>query len=67
MEPASRPPTRGRPWPGWHARPRTIRLGVLVSPVTFRLPGNLAKVIQTVDEMSDGRVEAGFGAGWNDD
>src|SRR5918993_2477428 len=43
----------------------TIRLGVLVSPVTFRLPGNLAKVIQTVDEMSDGRVEAGFGAGWN--
>ena len=43
----------------------TIRLGALVSPVTFRLPGNLAKVIQTVDEMSDGRVEAGFGAGWN--
>src|SRR5918996_2948500 len=45
----------------------TIRLGVLVSPVTFRQPGNLAKVIQTVDEMSDGRVEAGFGAGWNAD
>jgi F420-dependent oxidoreductase-like protein len=44
---------------------RTIRLGVLVSPVTFRVPGNLAKVIQTVDEMSGGRVEAGFGAGWN--
>ena len=45
----------------------TIGLGVLVSPVTFRLPGNLAKVIQTVDEMSNGRVEAGFGAGWNED
>ena len=44
----------------------TIGLGVLVSPVTFRLPGQLAKVIQTVDEMSDGRIEAGFGAGWND-
>lgn len=43
----------------------SIRLGVLVSPVTFRLPGSLAKVIQTVDEMSAGRVEAGFGAGWN--
>jgi F420-dependent oxidoreductase-like protein len=43
-----------------------IGLGVLVSPVTFRVPGNLAKVIQTVDEMSGGRVEAGFGAGWND-
>jgi F420-dependent oxidoreductase-like protein len=44
-----------------------IRLGTLVSPVTFRVPGNLAKVIQTVDEMSGGRIEAGFGAGWNDD
>jgi F420-dependent oxidoreductase-like protein len=44
-----------------------IRLGVLVSPVTFRVPGSLAKVIQTVDEMSGGRVEAGFGAGWNAD
>jgi F420-dependent oxidoreductase-like protein len=45
----------------------TIRLGVLVSPVTFRIPGSLAKVIQTADEMSGGRVEAGFGAGWNAD
>ena len=44
----------------------TIRLGALVSPVTFRIPGNLAKVIQTVDEMAGGRIEAGFGAGWND-
>ena len=38
-----------------------IRLGVLVSPVTFRIPGSFAKVIQTVDEMSGGRVEAGLG------
>jgi len=45
----------------------TIRLGVLVSPVTFRVPGNLAKVIQTADEMAGGRIEAGFGAGWNAD
>lgn len=44
-----------------------IRIGVLVSPVTFRIPGSLAKVIQTVDQMSGGRVEAGFGAGWNDE
>ena len=44
-----------------------IGLGTLVSPVTFRSPGNLAKVIQTVDEMSGGRVEAGFGAGWNEE
>ncbi len=41
-----------------------IGLGSLVSPVTFRLPGNLAKVVATVDEMSGGRVELGVGAGW---
>jgi F420-dependent oxidoreductase-like protein len=44
-----------------------ITLGTLVSPVTFRLIGNLAKVITTVDEMSGGRVEFGLGAGWNDE
>jgi F420-dependent oxidoreductase-like protein len=44
----------------------TIGLGVLVSPVTFRLPGSLAKVISTVAEMSAGRVEVGLGAGWNE-
>jgi F420-dependent oxidoreductase-like protein len=43
-----------------------IRLGALVSPVTFRHPGSLAKVVTTVDEMSGGRVELGVGAGWND-
>lgn len=45
----------------------TIRLGSLVSPVTFRLPGPFAKLVTTVDEMSGGRVEVGMGAGWNDD
>jgi F420-dependent oxidoreductase-like protein len=44
-----------------------IHLGALVSPVTFRIPGSFAKVIQTADEMSGGRIEAGFGAGWNDE
>jgi alkanesulfonate monooxygenase SsuD/methylene tetrahydromethanopterin reductase-like flavin-dependent oxidoreductase (luciferase family) len=44
-----------------------IGLGVLVSPVAYRLPGNLAKVALTVDEMSGGRVEVGVGAGWHDE
>ncbi|MFL5750650.1 MAG: TIGR03560 family F420-dependent LLM class oxidoreductase [Chloroflexota bacterium] len=44
----------------------TIGLGALVSPVTFRRTGNLAKVITTVDEMSGGRIEFGLGAGWHD-
>ncbi len=45
---------------------RTIGLGSLVSPVTFRIPGSFAKVVTTVDEMSGGRVELGVGAGWNE-
>ena len=44
----------------------TIGLGTLVSPVTFRPFGNLAKVAATVDEMSGGRLEFGLGAGWNE-
>jgi F420-dependent oxidoreductase-like protein len=43
-----------------------IALGALVSPVTFRHPGNFAKVVTTVDEMSGGRIEVGVGAGWNE-
>ncbi len=43
-----------------------IRLGSLVSPVTFRIPGPFAKTVATVNEMSGGRVEMGVGAGWND-
>ena len=44
----------------------TIRLGTLVSPVTFRAPGPLAIIVAQVDAMSGGRVEVGLGAGWND-
>jgi F420-dependent oxidoreductase-like protein len=43
-----------------------IRLGTLVSPATFRLPGPLAISVAQVDDMSGGRVELGLGAGWFD-
>lgn len=44
-----------------------IKLGSMVSPVTFRIPGSFAKVIATVDEMAGpGRIEVGVGAGWNE-
>lgn len=42
----------------------TIRLGTLVTSATFRLPGPLAIGVAQVDDMSDGRVELGLGAGW---
>jgi alkanesulfonate monooxygenase SsuD/methylene tetrahydromethanopterin reductase-like flavin-dependent oxidoreductase (luciferase family) len=41
-----------------------IRLGTLVSPVTFRPPAVLAKLAATLDLVSDGRAELGIGAGW---
>src|SRR5437764_1147185 len=43
-----------------------IRLGTLVSPVTFRWPGQLAIEVALVDAMSSGRAELGLGAGWNE-
>jgi F420-dependent oxidoreductase-like protein len=46
------------------ARTERIRLGTLVSPVTFRHPTVLAKIASTVDRISGGRVEIGIGAGW---
>jgi len=41
-----------------------IRLGTLVSPVTFRHLGSLAISVSQIDQMSNGRVELGLGAGW---
>ena len=41
-----------------------IKLGTLVSPITFRFPGPLAISVAQVDEMSGGRAELGIGAGW---
>ncbi len=46
------------------ARTERIRLGTLVSPVTFRPPSVLAKSAATAQEISGGRVELGIGAGW---
>ncbi len=42
----------------------TVRLGTLVTSVTFRHPALLAVSVAQVDQMSGGRVELGLGAGW---
>jgi F420-dependent oxidoreductase-like protein len=41
-----------------------IRLGSLVTSVTFRHPGALAIAVAQVDAMSEGRIEFGLGAGY---
>ncbi|HUC23515.1 MAG TPA: LLM class flavin-dependent oxidoreductase [Streptosporangiaceae bacterium] len=43
-----------------------LRLGTLVTPVTFRAPGILAKLAATLDTLSGGRAFCGIGAGWWD-
>lgn len=42
-----------------------VELGTLVTPPFFRNPAVLAKQIATIDHISNGRVIAGLGAGWN--
>jgi F420-dependent oxidoreductase-like protein len=44
----------------------TIKLGTLVSPVTFRHPSVLARSVVTADHVSQGRIELGMGAGWHE-
>ena len=41
-----------------------LRLGTLVSSVTFRHPAVLANMAAAVDNISDGRLVLGIGAGW---
>jgi alkanesulfonate monooxygenase SsuD/methylene tetrahydromethanopterin reductase-like flavin-dependent oxidoreductase (luciferase family) len=43
-----------------------LRLGTLVTPVTFRAPGILAKAVATLDVLTGGRAFCGIGAGWWD-
>ncbi|MFI9011082.1 LLM class F420-dependent oxidoreductase [Actinosynnema sp. NPDC053489] len=46
------------------AHTSTIRLGALVTGVTYRHPGLLAKIVTTLDVLSGGRATLGIGAAW---
>ena len=41
-----------------------IRLGTLVTPITFRAVGTFPVLMAQIDHMSNGRIEVGLGAGW---
>jgi alkanesulfonate monooxygenase SsuD/methylene tetrahydromethanopterin reductase-like flavin-dependent oxidoreductase (luciferase family)/predicted kinase len=43
-----------------------LRLGTLITPVTFHAPGVLAKTAATLDALTGGRTFCGIGAGWWD-
>lgn len=58
---------------GWSAlayaagRTTRIRLGTMVTGVTYRHPGILVKTATTLDVLSGGRAYLGIGAAWNED
>ena len=47
------------------AKTQNIKLGTLVTPIPFRPPGMLAKMVSTMDVLSSGRAVLGVGAGWS--
>lgn len=44
-----------------------MKLGTLVTGVTYRYPGILVKTATTLDVLSGGRAYLGIGAAWKDD
>src|SRR3954447_17252326 len=63
--PASDPMMEGYTTLGFlAAHTTTVRLGLLVTGVTYRHPGLLAKTVATVDVLSGGRAQLGIGAAW---
>lgn len=49
------------------AETHRIRLGPLVTCVSYRYPSLLAKIAATLDVISGGRLDFGIGAGWKED
>jgi F420-dependent oxidoreductase-like protein len=67
MAPAEHPMLEGYTALGFVAgRTTHLRLRLLVTGVTYRHPGLLAKTVTTLDVLSGGRAELGIGAAWYD-
>ena len=63
--PATDPMLEGYTTLGFIAGQTTrLKLGLLVTGVTYRYPGLLAKIVATLDVLSEGRAFLGIGAAW---
>src|SRR5258708_6758317 len=47
--------------------PKRLRVGVLVTGIHYRHPAVLANMAAALDVISNGRLELGIGAGWNEE
>ncbi|MHA3703691.1 TIGR03560 family F420-dependent LLM class oxidoreductase [Jatrophihabitans sp. YIM 134969] len=71
--PINVPDHRGPCFEGWTAlsflagRTSRVRLGLIVTGVTYRHPAVLANMCATIDQASAGRLEIGLGAAWNEE
>lgn len=45
----------------------TLKFGTCVTPITFRPPLHMAKIVTTLDHLTGGRIIVGVGAGWGKD
>jgi F420-dependent oxidoreductase-like protein len=65
MAPATDPMLEGYTSLGFLAgQTKTMTLGLLVTGVTYRHPGLLAKIVATLDVLAGGRAQLGIGAAW---
>src|SRR6201986_3753537 len=55
------------PLPARRQPPPRLRLGTLVTAIHYRHPAVLANMAAALDVISDGRLELGIGAGWNEE
>lgn len=64
--------TERGPWDAWTilaaiaAVTQRVRIGPLVACLAFHRPGTLARMAATVNEIAEGRLTLGVGAGWNE-
>jgi alkanesulfonate monooxygenase SsuD/methylene tetrahydromethanopterin reductase-like flavin-dependent oxidoreductase (luciferase family) len=49
------------------AETQRLRLGPLVSPITYRQPALMARMAEAIDDLGPGRFVLGLGLGWNAD